>query len=365
MNGPCVALAVSGTGGHLFPGLALAEEIRRRRPDARILFFSSGRPLETEVLGSLGFDRVDLPRIERPSGVRGAAALATGLPRAAIRASRAMKRERVRAFVGLGGGSTLIPALAAWRRGIPVGLLEQNARPGWTTRMLSRLAAWVVTQWPDTESAFPRPSRVHADGNPLRNAILEGVRADPASLGLLPGRRTILVLGGSQGARGLNLMVEEALPDLASCAGSLQFFHVSGGSDLERVRKAYGAAGLRAIVAAFRTDMASLYAASDLVVTRAGGTTLAEIAFFGRPAILVPFPAAADDHQTENARRFAALGGADVVTQAPGAGARLATLVKEALDDSDGLERRARASRGFHRPDARARIADRILAAVA
>jgi UDP-N-acetylglucosamine--N-acetylmuramyl-(pentapeptide) pyrophosphoryl-undecaprenol N-acetylglucosamine transferase len=351
-----LAVAGGGTGGHIFPGLAVAREFRRREPETRVLYIGAAGRLEERVVPREG------PAVRfhglRVRGLKGQGPLGavTSLALAA-RAVRECRRE-IAAFgadllLGTGGYSSGPAAVAARSLGVPVVLQEQNAVPGLTNRLLGRFARTVFIAFEPAARYFPAGRAVLA-GNPVRE---EAIGAGQ-EVGRRPGL-TLLVLGGSQGARGVNRLIVEALPAIKAAGIEISWVHQSGEPEREAVATAYRGAGVQAEVAAFFDAMGERYAAADLVVARAGAGTIAEIAANGRPALLVPFPHAAGDHQRANARWLAERGAALIVEeQGPGAAAELARAVTALAGDRERLRAMARASAAAGVRDAAARIVD-------
>lgn len=349
-------LAGGGTGGHLFPGLAVAEAARRRDPATAILFVGSERGIEARVVPQTEFELVRLPiRPLRGRGSREKLA-ALGALGASVRRARAIVRDFAPdAIVGLGGYASAPAVVAGRMAGTPIVLLEQNARPGMTTRLLARLADRVCVSFPATAAQFASGKAV-VTGNPVRWSAAtpaSAVGEDPRAGGL-----DILLFGGSAGARRLN----EAGPAMARALADVEgvrITHQSGADAEASVRAAYEAAGVDADVRPFIIDMRAAYAAADLVICRAGATTVAELAALGKPAILVPYPYAADDHQRANAETLVGVGAARMVLDADATGERLAAEVR-ALRVPGVLSAMARQVRTLARPDA----AERVLAVV-
>jgi UDP-N-acetylglucosamine--N-acetylmuramyl-(pentapeptide) pyrophosphoryl-undecaprenol N-acetylglucosamine transferase len=306
-------LAGGGTGGHLTPGIALAQEIRASRPDASILFAISDRPSDAEALR-----RYDLPSV-----VWGARRwtdwvdLPTFAALNAIALGRTIDhvhRLRPDVVIALGGYVAAFPAIAAVVLRRPLVMLEQNVIPGRVTRMLARQASLIGCQWPETVRRVPIQAPVVITGNPVRREILEDRAAKPSDFpGLVDGAPTVLVMGGSQGAHAINEAVPAAVPRLLRKLPQVQFLHLTGSADKLAVEGAYRRFGARACVLDYLDDMGAAYRCSDVVVSRAGGTSLAEITALGKPAILVPYPHAADDHQRHNARVLGERGAAEVI----------------------------------------------------
>ncbi len=353
-------IAGGGTGGHLFPGIAVAECARRRDPDATILFVGAERGIEARVVPQSGFALETLPVAPlRGRGLRERLAALGALWSSITRARAVVARFAPDAVIGLGGYAAA-PAVLAALRHAPIVLLEQNARPGLTTRLLAWAAERVCVTFPDTARYFA-PGQAIVTGNPVRWRASEdaGPRSRDARAARARGELTILIFGGSAGARRLN----DAGPALRAALGDLpglRLIHQTGAEDEARVRSAYGELGAAADVRAFIVDMGAAYAAADLVICRAGATTVAELAALGLPAILVPYPHAADDHQRANAESLVRAGAARVVLDKEATGERLAAEVRALLAEPETLEEMGRRLKQFARPDA----AERVLAVV-
>ena len=349
-----VLFAGGGTGGHLFPGIAVARELLHRQPAARIWFAGSGRDLEVRVLAREGFP---LERV-RAVGLVGRSPLAVAkglgaLPAAFLDAAGVLRRDRPDLVVGLGGYSSGPVVLLAAVSGVPTLLLEQNAVPGVTNRLLSRVVRAAAVSFEETASHFG--ARGFYSGNPVRTGFFE---APPPMVA--PANPRILVLGGSQGAHALNVAMIGAAPALMTGPRPIHITHQSGYADLELVRDGYQRAGVPARVEAFIDDMTVEMSDADLVVCRAGATTLAELAAAGRPAILVPFPFAANDHQRLNAAAVANVGAADVIDPNELTEDLLAERLQAWIADDAGRMSMAGASRQRARPDAATLIVDRM-----
>lgn len=351
-----VVIAGGGTGGHLYPGIAIAREIVRRVPTAQVSFAGTSRGLEARVLPREGFE-LDVIRSAGLKGrsiasrLRGAMLLGPG----AIDAWRIISRRRPDAVIGVGGYSAGPVVLAAAWRGVPTMVLEQNAVPGLTNRLLARWVQAAAVTYDQTLPCFRGKGFV--SGNPVRPEFFQ--TSDLEVRTSKPDR--VLILGGSQGAHAINVAVVEAAPELVRAHAGLDLVHQTGKRDLDTVREGYRARGIAARAEAFLDPVAGEMTAADLVICRAGATTIAELAASGRPAILVPFPAAADDHQRKNAQVLVEGGAAKMIDQARLSGTRLAELVRRLLDDRPRLVTMGKAMHGFARPDAAARIVDRLL----
>ena len=353
-----VVIAGGGTGGHLFPGLAVARELLRRQPDAVITFAGTSRGIEARVVPREGFELDVL----RSAGLKGttAAALARGLvllPLGGVDAWRILSRRRPDVVIGVGGYSSGPVVLAAAARRIPTLLMEQNAVPGLTNRTLARVVSAAAVTFDETITYFGR--RGFVTGNPVRAEFF--ARGDAAAVaGTVPPR--VLIFGGSQGAHAINMAMVEAATKLAAHPGGLAITHQTGERDLERVREGYRRTGLEARVEPFLYAMDREVKGADVVVARAGATTLAELTAAGKPAILIPLPTAADDHQRKNAEVLARAGAAEVLDQRSLSGAILADRIAALASDAPRRAEMARAAKTLARPDAARAIADRVLA---
>jgi UDP-N-acetylglucosamine--N-acetylmuramyl-(pentapeptide) pyrophosphoryl-undecaprenol N-acetylglucosamine transferase len=351
-NEATYVMAGGGTGGHVFPALAVAREIRRRRPEANVLFVGTARGLEAAIVPREGFSLETI----RVSGIVGKrpAARAAGLLRLPIALADAwsiLKRARARVAVGVGGYASGPVILAAAARGIPTLVHEQNSVPGVTNRFLNRIATQTAVGFEAANRHFHRPGV--DTGNPVR---AEFCRVPPLE-SRATGRR-LLVFGGSQGARVLNAALLEAAPALE--AEGVAIMLQTGDKPFEAVRDRLRASSVQ--VAPFLPRLWEEMAWADLVVARAGALTLAELAAAGRPAILVPLAAATHGHQAENARAFAEAGAALLLPEAELTGERLAAEVRRLLSAPEKLSAMAQAARALSRPDAASRLVDLIFA---
>lgn len=350
-----VLIAGGGTGGHLYPGLAVARELLRRHRDARVTFVGTGRGIESKVVPREGFALDTI----RSTGLAGKSLLArvrglVVMPQSFIDAWRVLSRRTPDLVIGVGGYSSGAVVLLAAGRGIPTMLLEQNAIPGLTNRLLARVVRAAAVTYEESLSYFGGKGFV--SGNPVRQGFFD---APPTRDESAAGPRRVLVAGGSQGAHPINVAMMAAAPDLARSTRPLFVVHQTGERDVEAVRGAYRDAALAARVEPFLEAMDREMHEADIVVCRAGATTLAELAAAGRPAILVPFPQATHDHQRRNAAVLARAGAADVVEQGALSGPDLARRLVDLMADEARRRRMAAAMHGFARPDAVQRIVDR------
>ncbi len=354
-------LTTGGTGGHIFPALAVAEALRRQAPDADILFVGGQGP-ENELATKAGLPFVGLPA--RGIFGRGIKALAAPvwMGRAFALALRLLRTAKPHVVAGFGGYAGFVPVVAARLLGIPTAIHEQNSVPGVTNKILGRLADKVFVTYPDTAQAFP-PAKTARLGNPIRGDI-----AGAAAASRPQGRRHLLVLGGSQGARAVNDAVLDALPRLLDAGVTVRL--QTGRVDFDRIRarmpellanRPHRENEPKVVIENFIEDMAEAYAWADLVLARAGATTLAEVTAAARPSILIPFPFATHDHQAVNAAFLAKAGAAEVVRQSELPGRDLAALVDELFSDPQRLARMGAAAAAVALPDAADRIAAALL----
>ena len=353
-----IVIAGGGTGGHLYPGIAVARELRRRRPESVITFAGTARGIEVRAVPREGFE-LDLLR---STGLKGTSrlALARGLallPLSGADAWRILSRRRPHLVIGVGGYSSgPVVALAAARR-IPTLLLEQNAVPGFTNRTLARVVDAAAVSFESTVGYFGR--RGFVAGNPVRPEFFTD--PDSHAAGVPP---KVLIFGGSQGAHAINMAGVEAAPRLAAHHGGVAITHQTGERDLAFVRDGYRRAGLDARVEPFLFAMEREITSADLVVSRAGATTLAELTAAGRPSVLIPLPTAAYDHQRKNADVLREAGAAEVIEQKDLTGDRLAAAITALIGDPPRLAAMGQAARRLAKPDAARVIVDRALALV-
>jgi UDP-N-acetylglucosamine--N-acetylmuramyl-(pentapeptide) pyrophosphoryl-undecaprenol N-acetylglucosamine transferase len=349
-----VVIAGGGTGGHLYPGIAVAREIVRRVPEARVTFAGTARGLEARVVPREGFE-LDLIR---SAGLKGKAIASrlrglAMIPLSVLDAWRLLSRRRPRVVIGVGGYSSGPVVLSAALRGIPTLVLEQNAQPGFTNRVLARWVRGAAVTYEETLAHFR--GKGFLAGNPVREEFFAGGKREA-------GRARLLVLGGSQGAHAINVAVTAAAPALLRAHPSLEIVHQTGERDVTWAREQYRQAGVTARAEAFLDPVAAEMHAADVAISRAGATTLAELAASGTPAVLVPFPAATDDHQRKNAEVLVRAGAATLIPQAELAGDRLAGEVSALLADRARLSGMGAAMRAKAQPGAAGRIVDRVLA---
>lgn len=354
--------AGGGTGGHLFPGIAVAEELRRRRPGTRILFVGSERPIDQRILAQSGFETAPLPTESLATLKRAPWRFAWRMFRALRIAWHLIRDRRPAAVIGLGGFASGPVVWAASRRRIPVILLEQNVIPGRATRWLSRWAETICLSFDETTDrlASGNRARCRVTGNPVRQEIAAMAGAARREPSVESGRPTLLVLGGSLGSRSLNTLMTTFASESPTALSGWRIMHQAG-DEANVIRGRYPTDGLDVEVRPFLEDMPAWLRRADLVVGRAGATTLAEIACAGLPAVLVPFPHAADDHQRANAEAYVRSGAAAMVLERSEVTHTLAEFratVLPLLADADRRAAASRAMRSLARPHAAVQVAD-------
>jgi len=348
-----VVIAGGGTGGHLYPGLALADALAARAVE--VVYVGTANGIEARVVPETPYALHLLPgRQVRGGGIAGAAAGALAAGRGLLRALVLLARLEPALVVGVGGYASVAVVLAAVLRRLPTLLLEQNVVPGAANRFLGRHARRVCVGFAAAVGAFPEGRAVHT-GNPLRPGVLAARTRPPHA------RLGVLVFGGSAGAHRLNEATVEALAALGEEPRRWQVTHQTGTADRDSVRARYAALGLDVRVEPFIVDMGAAYTAADVVVGRAGAMTCSEVTAVGLPSILVPYPHAADDHQRRNAEVLVAAGAATMVLDRDLDGARLGTALREIAGDPARRLAMAERARALGRPDAADRVADACL----
>lgn len=352
-----VIIAGGGTGGHLFPGIAVAREILRRSPSSAILFVGAEQGIEAKLIPKEGFQLRTLPL----GGIKGLGAIRQvgnlmGMVTGVLKAGSILREFKPDAVIGVGGYASFPMLTAAVIGGYPRMIMEQNAIPGLANRVLGKWVDFAAVTDARTERYFKDHAVV--TGNPVRpefKSIAAKTHTPPY---------TILIFGGSQGAQSINRAVIEALQSLSDFRNELRFIHQTGERQLDDVRRAYAAAGFEADVRTFFNNFHEQYAAADLIISRSGATTVAEIKAAGRAAILIPFPFATDDHQMKNALAMAEEKAAVVISNSDLNGRRLAETVLEFIRHPERLKEMETNARRIAILDAEARIVDLVEKAI-
>lgn len=359
MNRPLnIIVAGGGTGGHLFPGIAIALEFMARNPDSRVLFVSTGRPLELDILARAGFSHQRI----NAEGIKGRGVFAKmramlKIPGSIWDALGVIRRFKPDLVVGVGGYSSGPVVLAARLCNVKCVLQEQNILPGITNRILARWVDRIYVSFEETRFS-PCRAPVILMGNPVRKEIAESsINSDEPRPDGIHRPFRLLVLGGSQGAHSINQAMADAVKHLGD-VGMFHVVHQTGAQDEDMVRSGYGGEGISAEVRAFFEDMSEHYRDADLIVCRAGATTVAEIGAVGKAAVFIPFPHAADNHQELNARTLSEAGAAEIILEKDLDGENLADRIRWLARHPDDLAEMAMRAGRLGRPDAAADIVD-------
>lgn len=353
-----VIIAAGGTGGHIFPGVAIAREFKQRDPATTILFVGTARGLESKIVPRAGFD-LELINVGALKGVSifERTKSLVGLPMSFVAALRILKRFKPDVVIGVGGYSSGPTLLMAALSRIPTMIVEPNAMPGFTNRVLARFIDAAALSFADAQKYFG--SRGVVTGNPVRVDFARLAKKQRTE------RLNVLIFGGSQGARAINDAVIGALPLLPSIRDRLSLTHQTGERDYETVRQGYANASFDdADVRPFIHDMADQYARADLLICRSGATTVAEVAAAGKAAIFIPFPFATDDHQRKNAEAFVRVGAGRMILQRDLTPARVVKELNQLVENPGEIDRMEEASRGLGRADSTERAVDLAMSLV-
>lgn len=352
MTRPLFVFAGGGTGGHLFPGIAVAGSLKQLHPDAKFLFAGSGRSVEQSILAEAGFDALPLNVPAVASIKRHPLKFLQGHFADWVKARQMIREQKPVAVIGLGGLASFAVSAAAGRGQVPVILLEQNVIPGRATRRLAHSFP-LCTSFPETTNHLRCAKKIVCTGNPLRPEIVKTEFAPED----IAHRRTLLILGGSQGSKTVNdavLKAAQAILDSDSQSPLRRWnvIHQTGPDD-ERAAATWKSLEIEANVKPFFSDLPSLYPKAGLVISRSGATTLAELACLKLPSILLPYENARDDHQAANARAVASAGAAKLIDTREGdLEKRLAKSLGELIEDSSQRESMSKNCESLARPDA-------------
>lgn len=355
-----VVIAGGGTGGHLFPGIALAQEFLAENAENSVLFVGTGKPFETSILSEAGFAHKRITA----EGFKGRGILnqfvsISKVPKGIIESILILKDFKPHIVIGVGGYSAGPLVMGAWLLGIKIVLHEQNILPGITNRILSRFADRIYVSFVETTMSMA-PKKIRFTGNPVRKEIVQCAETSKNKVIKTSKKEkkfTILILGGSQGAHSINIALLEALEYLENKEG-LFFVHQTGSQDEIPVKQTYDEQGIENDTRAFFKDMACQYQNADLIICRAGATTVAEIKAIGKAVIFIPFPFAADNHQVLNARSLEMAGAAEMILEKDLSGDVLAERINYYNQQPEALQLMALRSRNLGRVDAAAMIVD-------
>jgi UDP-N-acetylglucosamine--N-acetylmuramyl-(pentapeptide) pyrophosphoryl-undecaprenol N-acetylglucosamine transferase len=357
-------IAGGGTGGHLFPGIAVAEEFLSRDPANQVLFVGSERGIEARAIPRLGYQL----ELISAAGIRGKGSLAKLKGAAMMLYGYAQSRKVLQQFkpdlvLGVGGYASLPMVLAARGMEIPRYIHEQNALPGMSNKVLSRVANKVFISLEESAKFFPKDCTL-LTGNPLRKQILEMLTKD------MPDQQqsetfNLFIFGGSQGAHALNVALPQTVAQLdQNQRALLKITHQTGEADLQQVRAAYQANGIEADVRPFIDNMATEYHRADLIICRAGATTIAEVTALGKACLFIPFPHATDDHQRKNAEALLKKGACEMLVEQEIGGKGLSNALARLMDNRDALKLIGENAAGLARLDAAKVIVDQMLEGV-
>ena len=346
-----VIIAGGGTGGHIYPGIAIAQEFKRRNPHCQIVFVGTARGLETKIVPREGF-KLELIEVAALKGVsiakRGRSLLM--LPQSFFAVRSLIRKYKPDVVIGVGGYASGPMLLAASLMGVPTMVAEQNAMPGFTNRVLARFVRAAAVSFAEAQSYFRGKAEI--TGNPVRAEFFNVPARTPSAV------TNVLITGGSQGARAINEAMIAALPLLEANKDELVIVHQTGELDFEKVKAAYAKSSLRAEVKPFLEKIVDEFAQADLVISRAGATTVAELAAVGRPAVMIPLPWAADDHQRKNAEAVERAGAGRMILQSELSGERLASELLVLVKDPERRAAMSAASKTLAHPDAAGRVVD-------
>ncbi len=355
-------MAGGGTGGHLFPALALAEELKQRDKDVEIIFAGAERGIEAKVIPARGYrlELFDIEGVKKRTGKKRLNAIFKAI-KGTFEAIKRLKEIKPDGVIGSGGYSSGPIVLAAWLLGIKTAILEQNALPGFTNKILGHVVKRVYVAFEEAESFFPKGKTV-LTGTPVRKDILRAAKeSETNGTKKKKEKFSIFVFGGSQGATAINAAFLDATEYLTDIWNSLSVTHQSGEEGFEVAKESYQRKNMKVHLEVFIEDMASAYKTSDLVICRAGATTIAEITSFGLASILVPYPFSTDNHQKVNARSLEKKGVSILIMQDELTGSTLALAIRKFFDNRAGLERVRDAAKKLSKPEAAGHIVDDFL----
>lgn len=357
-----IVIAGGGTGGHVFPAIAIAKELTMKIANLKITFIGTTKGIESKIVPKEGYDI----RFIKSEGLVGKDLLSTirsaiKIPLSLKDSQRILKELQPELVLGVGGYSSGPVVLSASMMGIPTMIHEQNTLPGLTNKLLGKFVDTVAVTYHESIRFFPQ-EKTYLTGNPVRMEILKGDRGRGyKKFSLNKDLFTIFVFGGSLGATHINNAVSEALAYLEPFKDKIQFLHQTGDKDLDAVKEAYRMREFKGTVIPFAYEMADAYAAADLIISRAGATTLAELTACGKAAILVPYPFAAGNHQEINARKLWDVGAAQMILDKDLNGKTLSELIKYLLQDPDAIGQMERTSKSLGNPEATNRIIELMM----
>ena len=354
-----IIFAGGGTGGHLMAGLSIAQEISSRFPDTRVIFFGTNRNKESRYIEESNYEFKPIMACKPTSFIR--------LPLFAFASLIGIIHSLINLFIikpdiiiGLGGYGSALPVVAAYIIGIPIVLIEPNVIPGRANLKMERWADAVICHWESSKKRFKK-GEVAVTGVPIRSGILENqTEVDNNPFGLDSQKKTLLIMGGSQGAQTINKVMLQSIPKLQTLVPSLQIIHLTGKHGYQEAKEVYNGTGINSFVSEFYNDIGAAYKLSDLVISRSGANTIAEITAVGIPAILIPYPYATDNHQYWNAYELSSAGGALIIKQEELEPERVTKIVSDLLMNDERLNDMKKRNRSLSKPFAAARVVDKI-----
>ncbi len=357
-----IVIAGGGTGGHIYPAIAVAREFRKSVPEARFTFVGTAKGLESKIIPKEGYD-IRFIRSEGlvGKGVAGTVKSLFKIPLSLKDSRRVLKELRPDLVLGVGGYSSGPVVFSASMMGIPTMIHEQNTVPGLANKILGKFVDTIAVTYHESIQFFP-PEKIYLTGNPVRKDILNGDRERGYRIFSLDRDLfTIFVFGGSRGASSINKAVSEALIYLEPFKERIQFLHQTGEREVDAVRETYRYREFKGTVIPFAFEMAEAYAVADLIISRAGATTLAELTACGKAAILIPYPFAAANHQEINARKLWDIGAAQMILERDLNGKALADLIKYLLEDPDAISEIERTSKSLGNIEAAGKIVELMM----
>ncbi len=353
-----IVFAGGGTGGHLMAGIGIAQEISTRFPGACITFFGTKKS-ESGYIGKNGYEFKQIMACKRTSFIRLPLFLSASLI-GIIHSLINLVRIKPDMIVGLGGYGSALPVVAAYITGVPIVLIEQNVIPGRANLMMAKWAGAVLCHWESSKKRFTN-ERVSVTGVPIRNDIIENAtETGDNPFGLDSHKKTLLIMGGSQGAQAINKVMLQSIPGLQALVPDLQIIHLMGKHGCQEAEESYNDMGISSFVSEFYNDIGVAYRFADLVISRSGANTIAEIAAVGIPAILVPYPYATDNHQYWNAYELSSVGGALIIKQEELEPERVIKVVSDLLMNDETMSNMKRINKSLSKPFAAAKVVDKI-----
>ncbi|ODS33418.1 MAG: UDP-N-acetylglucosamine--N-acetylmuramyl- (pentapeptide) pyrophosphoryl-undecaprenol N-acetylglucosamine transferase [Candidatus Scalindua rubra] len=355
-----VVFAGGGTGGHLMAGLSIAQEISSRFPDTDIVFFGTNKKNESGFIEKSGYEFKQIKACKLTSFIRLPVFVFISLI-GIIHSIINIIRIKPDIIVGLGGYGSVSPVIAAYIIGVPIVLIEQNVIPGGANLIMARWVDAILCHWEDTTKRFKKAHSISVTGIPVRkNVIKSEIEINNNPFGLAYQKKTLLIMGGSQGAQAINKVILQSVPKLKTLIPDLQIIHFSGKHGYKEIKATYDNIGIKSFVSEFFDDIGIAYGLSDVVICRAGANTVAEITAVGIPAIFIPYPYATDNHQYWNAYELARMGGALIIKQDELKPEKIVELVSNLLTNDEKLNNMKKINSSLSKPFAAAKVVEKI-----